>query len=68
MSIDWLVEYFEGKIREAEEKLRNLEGRGIRILQVTGSEQVDITDQQIQQLREDSKEFRGVLESLTEDE
>jgi hypothetical protein len=68
MSIDWLVEYFQGKKRDAEEKLRNLERHGTRILLVTGGEQVDITEQHIRELREESEEYQGVLDSLTEDE
>jgi len=68
MSIDWLVEYFQGKKREAEDELRDIERRGIRLLQVTGGQQTDITDQHIQHLREDCAEYQGVLDSLTEDE
>jgi hypothetical protein len=68
MSIDWLVEYFAGKKREAEEELRQFERGGTRLLQVTGRQQLDITEQHVQQLREHCKEYQGVLDSLTEDE
>ena len=68
MSIDWLVEYFEDKKREAEGELRDFEQRGIRLLQVTGAEQLDVTEQHVRRLREHCEEYQGVLDSLTEDE
>jgi hypothetical protein len=68
MSTDWLVEYFEAKKRDAEAELRSFEHGGVRILRVTGGEQVDVTERQIQQLRQDCEEYRRILSSLTEDE
>jgi hypothetical protein len=68
MSIDWLVEYFGGKKREAEEELRAFERQGIRLLQVTGGQQLDITEQHVHRLREQCDEYQGVLDALTEDE